>query len=80
MTAGRARKLIRMSPNCQVSGSVRSSAAVNEEIRALWADPRVRLTQEGRARLEQLYAEWAAAVRRDREGCVTPDEAALAAA
>ena len=36
---------------------------VNEEIRALWGVPRVRLTREGRARYEQLYAEWAAAVR-----------------
>jgi hypothetical protein len=36
---------------------------VNEEIRALWQDPRVRLSREGRARLELLYAEWAAAVR-----------------
>jgi hypothetical protein len=43
--------------------SVRPSAVVNEEIRALWADPRVRLTAEGRAVLERLYAEWTAAVR-----------------
>jgi hypothetical protein len=47
-------------PSC---GSVRSAAVVNEEIRALWQDPRVRLTREGRARLERLYAEWADAVQ-----------------
>lgn len=52
-----------MSPNLPASGSLRSSAAVNEDIRALWADPRVRLTPEGRAKLEKLYVEWAAAVR-----------------
>ncbi len=44
-------------------GSVRSAAVVNEEIRTLWQDPRVRLTAEGRARLERLYTEWADAVR-----------------
>lgn len=43
--------------------SARAAAVVNEEIRALWRDPRVRLTGEGRARLERLYAEWAEAVR-----------------
>ncbi|MGA6223449.1 hypothetical protein ACPESV_24325 [Streptomyces umbrinus] len=52
-----------MSPNPSSPGSARSAAVVNEEIRALWADPRVRLTPEGRARLELLYPEWAAAVR-----------------
>ena len=36
---------------------------MNKEIRALWVDPRVRLTPEGRAALERLYEEWAAAVR-----------------
>lgn len=44
-------------------GSVRSAAVVNEEIRALWADPRVRLSREGRARYERLVTEWADAVR-----------------
>lgn len=52
-----------MSPNPVASGLVRSAAAVNEEIRALWADPRVRLTGEGRTALERLYEEWVAAVR-----------------
>jgi hypothetical protein len=36
---------------------------VNEEIRALWQDARVRLTDEGRDRLDRLYVEWAEAVR-----------------
>lgn len=61
-----ARRLVRMPPTPAPSGSVRSAAVVNAEIRALWADrgdPRVRLTREDRARYERLYAEWADAVR-----------------
>ena len=42
---------------------MRSAAVVNEEIRQLWTDTRVRLSNEGRDRLERLYVEWAAAVR-----------------
>jgi hypothetical protein len=34
---------------------------VNEEIRELWLDPRVRLSPEERARYEMLVAEWALA-------------------
>jgi hypothetical protein len=52
--------------NFPASGSVRSAAVVNEEIRALWGDrgdPRVQLVGEARDRYERLYAEWAAAVR-----------------
>ena len=52
-----------MSPNSSPDGIMRPSAAVNEEIRALWLDTRVRLSPEGRAALERLYAEWTAAVR-----------------
>ncbi|WSF59153.1 hypothetical protein OG252_12955 [Streptomyces sp. NBC_01352] len=52
-----------MSPSPSASGPVRSAAVVNEDIRALWRDVRVRLTDEERARLERLYEEWAAAVR-----------------
>jgi hypothetical protein len=52
-----------MSPDLVTAGSVRSAAVVNEDIRALWSDTRVRLTGEERARLERLYVEWAAAVR-----------------
>lgn len=53
-----------MSPNPLPSGGVRSSAAVNEDIRALvrgaWGRP---MTDDERARYEQLLVEWAAAVR-----------------
>ena len=52
-----------MSPDSPGLGRVRSAAAVNEDIRALWVDTRVRLSEEGRAALERLYVEWAAAVR-----------------
>lgn len=52
-----------MSPTPPASGPARPAAAVNEEIRELWRDPRVRLTTEGRARYELLVVEWAAAVR-----------------
>ncbi|WP_327592427.1 hypothetical protein [Streptomyces chartreusis] len=52
-----------MSPSLPPQGVVRSAAAVNEEIRSLWLDPRVQLSGEGRAALERLYEEWAAAVR-----------------
>jgi hypothetical protein len=36
---------------------------VNEDIRALWVDPRVRLTPEERRQYERLVEEWAEAVR-----------------
>ncbi|WUH35054.1 hypothetical protein OHA71_06295 [Streptomyces sp. NBC_00444] len=52
-----------MPPTPSGPGSVRSAAAVNEDIRALWQDTRVRLSAEGRAALDRLYEEWAAAVR-----------------
>lgn len=52
-----------MTPEPIGPGSVRSSAAVNEDIRALWVDPRVGLTGAQRAKYERLVAEWAAAVR-----------------
>lgn len=44
-------------------GVVRSAAAVNEDIRALWPHPAVRLSDAERERYEELVAEWAAAVR-----------------
>ncbi|RSN13729.1 hypothetical protein DMH25_08025 [Streptomyces sp. WAC 01325] len=52
-----------MSPDPSRPGVVRSAADVNEEIRALWRDPRVQLAGEARAALQRLYEEWAAAVR-----------------
>jgi hypothetical protein len=42
---------------------VRSAAVVNAEIRRLWVDPRVPLTDEQRARRDELYVEWLAAVK-----------------
>lgn len=36
---------------------------MNAEIRRLWVDPRVRLSEEQRAVYELLIAEWAAAVK-----------------
>lgn len=53
-----------MSPDPQASpGSVRSAAAVNEDIRALVAGAGRRLTDEEKRKLDGLYVEWAAAVR-----------------
>jgi hypothetical protein len=46
---------------------VRSAAAVNAEIRELWTDPRVPLTDELRARRDELYVEWVAAVEAERD-------------
>lgn len=54
-----------MSPDLS-RGSVRSSAAVNAEIRALWPHPSMRLTNEQRARYEELVAEWTLAVAAER--------------
>ncbi|MFD6416022.1 hypothetical protein [Streptomyces sp. NPDC060194] len=55
-----------MPPN-SASGAVpacpRPSAVVNEEIRTLWERGPRWLTDEERARYEELLAEWAAAVR-----------------
>jgi hypothetical protein len=39
---------------------------VNAEIRRLWTDPRVPLTDELRARRDELYVEWVAAVEAER--------------
>jgi hypothetical protein len=49
--------------NFPASGSVRSAAEINQEIRALWPHPSVRLDDGQRAVYERLIAEWAAAVR-----------------
>lgn len=52
-----------MSPNPLFDGTVRSSAVVNKEIRALWPRVGVELTARERARYERLLEEWAAAIR-----------------
>jgi hypothetical protein len=56
-----------MSPEPSGLGAVRSAAAVNAEIRRLWTDPRVPLTDELRARRDALYVEWVAAVEAERD-------------
>ncbi len=55
-----------MSPEPSGLGAVRSAAAVNAEIRELWTDPRVPLTDELRARRDERYVEWVAAVEAER--------------
>lgn len=62
-----------MPPSPLSRGAVRPSAVVNEEIRRLWMDPRVRLSADGRRRYELLVAEWtvATAVERVERGDVT---------
>ena len=52
-----------MPPNLSGGTAVRSAAVVNAEIRRLWVDPRVPLTDEQRARRDELYVEWLAAVK-----------------
>ncbi|ARX81489.1 hypothetical protein SMD44_00887 [Streptomyces alboflavus] len=42
---------------------MRSADEINQQIRALWPHPAVRLSTEQRARYERLVVEWAAAVR-----------------
>ncbi|MFD9465308.1 hypothetical protein [Streptomyces sp. NPDC060027] len=61
-----------MPPTPPTPGSTRPAAVVNEEIRRLWMDPRVRLSTEGRRRYEVLVAEWTVAVAAEqlREGIV----------
>lgn len=46
---------------------VRSAAAVNEEIRALWLRAGGRLSTEQRRVYERLVAEWSHAVRTSRD-------------
>ncbi|WP_156721438.1 hypothetical protein [Streptomyces apocyni] len=52
-----------MPPNAEWSGSVRSAAVVNEQIRALWERAQGRLTVEQRREYELLVTEWAMARR-----------------
>lgn len=48
-------------------GSVRSAAAVNQDIRALWQAAGTTLTGAQAAEYQRLLVEWAAAVRAERE-------------
>ncbi|GAB3002846.1 hypothetical protein GCM10023080_080600 [Streptomyces pseudoechinosporeus] len=52
-----------MSPNPMTPGSVRSAAALNEQIRALWIRSGGSLSPQERAEYELLVVQWAAAVR-----------------
>jgi hypothetical protein len=54
-----------MSPNEPTSGSGRSAAEVNEQIRALWLRAGGSLSPQERAEYELLVVEWAAAIRGD---------------
>lgn len=63
MIVGAARYAEGMPPTLPASGPVRSAAAINAEIRRLWRDPSVRLSDEQRREYERLCVEWAAARR-----------------
>ncbi|MFE9496366.1 hypothetical protein [Streptomyces collinus] len=52
-----------MSPDSLLPGSVRSAAAVNEQIRALWLRAGGTLSAQERAEYELLVVEWAEAIR-----------------
>ncbi|GGV26042.1 hypothetical protein GCM10010260_78040 [Streptomyces filipinensis] len=52
-----------MSPDSLPSGSVRSAAEVNEQIRALWLRAGGILSAQERAEYELLVVEWAEAIR-----------------
>lgn len=52
-----------MSPDSMASGSVRSAAEVNEQIRALWLRAGGSLSPQEREEYEALVVEWAAAIR-----------------
>ncbi|MEV7867498.1 hypothetical protein AB0P17_15655 [Streptomyces sp. NPDC088124] len=47
--------------------AMRPAAAVNAEIRALWARTGGSLSEDDRARYKELLTEWAAAVRTEGE-------------
>ncbi|MFI6489057.1 hypothetical protein [Streptomyces sp. NPDC050564] len=52
-----------MSPDFTPSGSVRSAAALNEQIRALWTRAGGSLSAQERAEYELLVVKWAEAIR-----------------
>ncbi|MBK3644934.1 hypothetical protein ACFV29_27115 [Streptomyces sp. NPDC059690] len=54
-----------MSPDSVTSGSVRSAAEVNEQIRALWMRAGGSLSAQERTEYELLVVEWAEAIRGD---------------
>ncbi|MET8858170.1 MULTISPECIES: hypothetical protein [Streptomyces] len=52
-----------MSPEVTPPGSVRSAAALNEQIRALWTRTGGSLSAQERAEYELLIVKWAEAIR-----------------
>ena len=52
-----------MSPDSVTPGSVRSAAALNEQIRDLWIRSSGSLSPQERAEYEALVVQWAEAVR-----------------
>lgn len=52
-----------MSPDSVAPGSVRSAAALNEQIRALWLRAGGSLSAQEREEYELLVVRWAAAIR-----------------
>lgn len=52
-----------MSPEPTHPGSVRSAAALNDQIRALWTRSGGSLSNVERAEYEALVVQWAAAIR-----------------
>ncbi|KAB1987170.1 hypothetical protein AB0D33_38420 [Streptomyces sp. NPDC048404] len=52
-----------MSPDVTPPGSVRSAAALNEQIRALWTRTGGSLSAQERAEYELLIVKWAEAIR-----------------
>ncbi|MER6439548.1 MULTISPECIES: hypothetical protein [unclassified Streptomyces] len=54
-----------MSPDFTFSGSVRSAAALNEQIRALWMRSGGSLSAQERAEYELLVVKWAEAIREE---------------
>jgi hypothetical protein len=54
---------MRMSTHSPGPGSVRSAAALNEQIRALWIRAGGYLSPQERVEYELLVVQWAAAVR-----------------
>ncbi|GAA1011054.1 MULTISPECIES: hypothetical protein [Streptomyces] len=52
-----------MSPDSVASGSMRSAAELNEQIRSLWLRSGGSLSDQERAEYALLVVEWAAAVR-----------------
>jgi len=66
-----------MSPDDRGSGSARSAAEINLEIRKLWQQSGGQLGVRERARYERLVVAWAAAKQREAEDDPGHDESPL---